>query len=102
MDARSIIKMEYGSHSKNFMTPRVLEYGMIATHLAYELSTGEGLREMGQKAPQIWGVSVVEYDGIATRRRTDLSGCHRSLSAARANIALMGLNPPMLSREETK
>ena len=67
MKARELIKKEYGS-SCNFITSRILSYGWVKRNrMAYELSQGCGI-----KGENIYGFSVVEWNGTASRRN-DLS-----------------------------
>jgi len=69
MEAKELVKKEYGS-SRNFMTPRVLSYGWISKDkAAYELSQGYGI-----KGERIYGLSIVEWKGTASIRRSDLGG----------------------------
>ena len=69
MEAKELVKKEYGS-SRNFMTPRVLSYGWIVKDKeAYELSQGYGI-----EGERIYGLSIVEWNGTASIRRSDLGG----------------------------
>ena len=69
MEAKELVKKEYGS-SRNFMTPRVLSYGWIVKNeVAYELSQGYGI-----KGERIYGLSIVEWNGTDSKRRSDLGG----------------------------
>lgn len=80
--ARKIIAREYGN-SKNFMTPKVLDCGLVTDRRAWELSTGRGFYD-----ERIWGVSVVDYDPDTgkTTRRTDLSEMYQSQRQAAKHI----------------
>jgi hypothetical protein len=60
-----LIQLEYGVHSRNFMTPTIIRYGWIKRGtIAYELSKGEGL----ERGSVIYGVSTTflleDRDGI--------------------------------------
>ena len=89
-NAGEILKMEYGT-ARNFMTPNVLEIGMIANNqnncIAFELSTGRGIFE----GTQLFGVSVVEYDLITkkTDRHAVKSECFHSLIDANDYIKIL-------------
>jgi hypothetical protein len=69
LTARQIIKREYGEHSRNLITPRIVSYGKITPGIAYEVSEGTGFEH-----EPVWGVSIAQLmqDG-STVRRTDLS-----------------------------
>lgn len=57
MDARTIVGKACNGN-KNFMTPDVIEYGLINANTAYELSKGAGL--FSDK--QIYGVTICRYE----------------------------------------
>lgn len=86
LKASEVIKMEYGT-SKNFITPNVIDYGILTTRdslvYAYELSTGEGFNR-----EPIFGVSVVRYNTLtnSTERLTDSSGVYMSKHGAYRHI----------------
>ena len=66
MEARKLVKMEYGN-SHNFMTPRIISYGwVVKDKVAYELSRN------GTKGKRIYGLSFVEWNGTTSKRRSDL------------------------------
>jgi hypothetical protein len=76
--ARRIFKRTYGNQG-NFITPVVLEHGMLDAHKAYKLST--------DNERQCWGVTVLEQHwGAPVQRRTDLGMCLHSEKEARAYI----------------
>ena len=91
MRARDIFKREYGSNSKNFMTPTVLEVGSIwRGKVAYEISQGTGMRNQ-----PIFGVSIASYDAKSdtTRRHPDpVGGCFGSLNTARDHLNFLREN----------
>ena len=66
MEAIELIKMEYKAH--NLMTPRIISYGWVVKNkMAYELSQGYGI-----KGERIYGLSIVEWNGTTSKRRSDL------------------------------
>ena len=66
MKARELVKMEYGN-SHCFMTPHIISYGwVVKDKVAYELSRN------GTKGKRIYGLSVVEWNGTTSKRRSDL------------------------------
>ena len=68
MEARELIKMEYGN-SHNFITPHIISYGwIIKDKVTYELSQGYGI-----KGERIYGLSIVKWNGT-TSIRSDLGG----------------------------
>ena len=67
MKAIELVKMEY-ENSHNFITPRIISYGWVKRNkMAYELSQGYGIG-----GERIYGLSVVEWNGTASIRRSDL------------------------------
>jgi len=102
LNARQIVKKEYGN-SKNVMTPNVIKYGKINKYIAYELSSGEGI-----KGEPIFGVSFVEVDDDGnTIRRTDLSSSFSTIEEANEYITrlkytpiLIGVKPIENTKEE--
>lgn len=72
-EANRIFRAEYGG-GLNFMTPNVLERGLVRDRrghaLAYEIAEGEGMRRGDYgPAPRIFGVSIVRaYPNGRTRR----------------------------------
>ncbi len=91
MRARDIFRREYGSNSKNFMTPHVLEVGSIwRSKAAYEISRGIGMRQQA-----IFGVSIASYDAKSdtTQRHPDpIGGCFGSLDAAKDHVNFLREN----------
>jgi hypothetical protein len=48
----------------NFMTPRIVCRGLASPNVAYEISTGMGLRGDRGEAPQlIWGLAFLAWNG---------------------------------------
>ena len=83
MRAQQLIRKEFGN-SKNFMTPKILEYGWIVDNrIAYELSTGEGFDH-----EPIFGVSLVRCmpSGKTERIRQPISDVFHSQALARRHI----------------
>lgn len=84
LTAKQIIKREYGE-SKNIITPEVIRYGKINKNLAYEISSG-----IGMKGDTIYGVSIVEIDKDGkTTRRTDLSDLFDSIDEVEMYIEVL-------------
>ena len=97
MRAWDILRREYGSSSKNFMTPTVLQVGSIwRGKVAYEISKGKGIRrDRNSPEPDIFGVSIASYDPDldTTQRYTGgISGCFGSLDAARDHVNFLREN----------
>lgn len=82
LEAWQIIQREYGS-SRNFMTPNVLRVGKINPNVAFELSTGRGIRDQ-----TIFGVTVVRYypESDTTDRNAIKSDCFQSRANAERYI----------------
>jgi len=83
MNGREIIAKEYGG-STNFMTPRILEYGNIASRIGYEISKGDGIEH-----ETIYGLSIawLHPDGTTDRMWRLGAGCYHSLLILKRDIA---------------
>jgi hypothetical protein len=82
LTARQIIKREYGEHSRNLITPRIISYGKITPGIAYEISEGTDFNHN-----RIWGISIAQLmnDG-STIRRSDLSCMIREYQQVREYV----------------
>lgn len=80
--ARAIFKRTYGNVG-NFMTPNLIEYGLIAPYMAYELSKGEGIG-----GGTIYGVTVLRSKyGKPTEKLRELSECFETIALAKRHIS---------------
>lgn len=72
----------------NLLTPDVIAYGMVGSDLAWELSSGEGIRFSRDTPPsRMYGVTVLQLtNGPQALSRGDLSQCFHSEADARAYI----------------
>lgn len=81
-EARALFEREYGKNTTNFMTPEVLEYGMLGPNVAYEISKGTGFTN-----DTIYGLSIVKQNADGTTKRlTDMSGCEQSMGKVRQRM----------------